>query len=90
MDQLAGQLRQISARLDEGDMRKARQAQEKAAEITSMQLYPGDPDAAPSTAWQTDLHARMRQVVRHEPVPRIPHAPAVEAEAGINDREAAD
>ena len=90
MDRLAEQLRQITARLDEADMRKAHQAQEKAAEITSMQLYPGDPDAAPSAAWQTDLQARMRQVVRHEPLPRVPHAPAIEAEAGINDREAAD
>jgi hypothetical protein len=90
MDRLAEQLRQITARLEEADMRKAHQAREKAAEITSMQLYPGDPDAAPSAAWQTDLQARMRQVVRHEPLPRVPHAPAIEAEAGINDHEVAD
>jgi hypothetical protein len=90
MDRLAGQLRQISARLDEADMRKAQQARDKAGEITSMQLYPGDPDAAPSAAWQTDLQARMREVVRHEPLPRVPHAPAIEAQAGTNDREAAD
>jgi hypothetical protein len=90
MDQLAEQLREISARLDEADMRKAQQAREKAAEITSMHLYPGDPDAAPSAAWQTDLQARMCETVRHEPLPRVPYAPAIEAEAGINDREAAD
>jgi hypothetical protein len=90
MQRLAGQLRQISARLDEADMRRAQQAREKAAEITSMHLYPGDPDAAPSAAWQTGLQARTREVVRHEPLPRVPHAPAIEAQAGINDREAAD
>jgi hypothetical protein len=90
MDQVAEQLRQISARLDEAEMHKAQQAREKAAEITSMHLYPGDPDAAPSAAWQTDLQTRMRGVVLHEPLPRVPHAPAIEAQAGINDREAAD
>ena len=90
MDQVAEQLRQISARLDEADMRKAQQARDKAGEITSMQLYPGDPDAAPSAAWQTGLQARTREVVRHERLPRVPHAPAIDAQAGINDREAAD
>jgi hypothetical protein len=90
MDQVAEQLRQISARLDEADMRKAQQAREKAAEITSLHLDPGDPDSAPSTAWQADFRTRMRETVRHEPLPRVPHAPAIEAEAGITDREAAD
>ncbi len=90
MDQLAEQLREISARLDEADMRKARQAREKAAEITSLHLDPGDPNSAPSAAWQADFLTRMRQTVRHEPLPRVPHTPAIEAEAGINDREAAD
>ncbi len=88
MDQLSGQLREISARLDEADMRKAWQAREKAAEITSLHLDPADPDCAPSVAWQTDFQTRMRETVRHEPLPRVPHAPAVEAEAGVNDREA--
>jgi hypothetical protein len=90
MDQLAEQLREISARLDQADMRKAQQAREKAAEITSLHLDPHDPDSAPSAAWQTEFHTRMRETVSHEPLPRIPHAPAIEAEAGINDREAAD
>ena len=90
MDQVAEQLREISARLDEADMRKARQAREKAAEITSLHLDLGDPDSAPSAAWQADFRTRMRETVRHEPLPRVPHAPAIEAEAGINDREAAD
>ena len=90
MDQVAGQLREISARLDEADMRKAQQAREKAAEITSLHLDPGDPDSAPSAAWQAEFRTRMRETVRHEPLPRVPHAPAIEAEAGINDREAAD
>jgi hypothetical protein len=90
MQRLAEQLRQISARLDEADMRKARQAREKAAEITSMHLYPGDPDSAPSVAWQADFLTRTRETVRHEPLPRVPHAPAIDAQAGINDREAAD
>jgi hypothetical protein len=86
MDQLAGQLREISARLDAADMRKAWQAREKAAAITSLHLDPG----GPSAAWQADFLTRMRETVRHEPLPRVPHAPAIEAEAGINDREAAD
>ena len=90
MDQVAEQLREISARLDEADMRKAQQAREKAAEITSLHLDPGDPDSAPSAAWQAEFRTRMRETVRHEPLPRVPHAPAIEAEAGINDREAAD
>ena len=90
MNELAEQLRQISARLDEADMRKAQQAREKAAEITSLHRDPGDPDSAPSAAWQADFLTRTRETVRHEPLPRVPHAPAIEAEAGINDREAAD
>jgi hypothetical protein len=90
MDQVAEQLREISARLDEADMRKAQLAREKGAEITSLHLDPGDPDSAPSAAWQADFRTRMRETVRHEPLPRVPHAPAIEAQAGINDREAAD
>ena len=90
MNELAEQLRQISARLDEADMRKAQQAREKAAEITSLHRDPSDPDSAPSAAWQADFLTRTRETVRHEPLPRVPHAPAIEAEAGINDREAAD
>ena len=90
MDLVAERLRQISARLDEADMRAARQAREKAAEISSLYLDPDDPDGAPTPAWQSDLRARQRESVRHEPLPRVPAARAVEAEAGLRDREAAD
>ena len=43
-----------------------------------------------NAAWQADFLTRTRETVRHEPLPRVPHALAIEAEAGINDREAAD
>ena len=46
--------------------------------------------SAPTPAWQSDLRARQRESVRHEPLPRVPAARAVEAEAGLHDREAAD
>ena len=90
MDLVAERLRQISARLDEADLRAARQAREKAAEISSLYLDPDDPDGAPTPAWQSDLRARQRESVRHEPLPRVPAARAVEAEAGLRDHEAAD
>ena len=90
MDLVAQQLRQISAQLDEADMRAARQAREKAAEISSLYLDADDPDGAPTPAWQSDLRARQRESVRHDPLPRVPHARAVEAEAGLRDHEAAD
>ncbi len=90
MDLVAERLRQISARLDEADLRAARQAREKAAEISSLYLDPDDPDGAPTPAWQSDLRARQRESVRHEPLPRVPAACAIEAEAGLRDREAAD
>jgi TrwC relaxase/AAA domain len=90
MDLVAERLRDISARLDEADLRAARQARDKAAEISSLYLDPDDPDGAPTPAWQSDLRARQRESVRHEPLPRIPAARAVEAEAGLRDQEAAD
>jgi hypothetical protein len=90
MDLVAQQLRQISARLDEADMRAAWQAREKAAEISSLYLDADDPDGTPTPAWQSDLRARQRESVRHDPLPRVPHARAIEAEAGLHDREAAD
>ena len=90
MDLVAQQLRQISAQLDEADMRAAQQAREKAAEISSLYLDADDPDGAPTPAWQSDLRARQRESVRHDPLPRVPHARAVEAEAGLRDHEAAD
>jgi hypothetical protein len=43
MDQLAAQLREISAWLDEAALRKAQAA--RAAEITCMHIDPEDPDA---------------------------------------------
>jgi hypothetical protein len=33
-----------------------------------------DPDAVPVTAWKSELEARQRKAVRHEPMPRVPHA----------------
>jgi hypothetical protein len=90
MDLVAERLREINARLDEADMRTARQAREKAAEISSLYLDADDPDGAPTPAWESDLRARQRESVRHEPLPRVPAARAVEAEAGLRDREAAD
>lgn len=90
MNLVAERLHQISARLDEADLRAARQAREKAAEISSLYLEPDDPDGAPTPAWQSDLRARQREGVRHEPLPRVPAARAVELEAGLRDREAAD
>jgi hypothetical protein len=90
MDLVAERLRQISARLDEADMRAARQAREKAAEISSLYLDPDDPDGTPTPAWQSDLRARQRESVRHDALPRVPAARAVEAEAGLRDHEAAD
>jgi AAA domain len=90
IDQVATQLQQISARLDEAAMRKARQAQEKAAEITSLHVEAVDPDAAPVAAWKSDLEARQRAAVRHEPLPRVPRAERIGAEAGVSGLEAAD
>ena len=91
MDRVAAQLREISDRLDEAAMLKAQQAREKAAEITSLQIEPEDPEAVPAAAWKADLEARQRQAVRQEPMPRVPHARAVaEAQAGIGGPEAAD
>jgi hypothetical protein len=91
LGEIAAQLREISARLDHTAERKARLALERAAEITSMQAELDDPDAAPVPAWKSELEARQREAVRNEPMPRIPHAPGIEAEAaGITEREAAD
>jgi len=90
MHLVAERLREISARLDEADLRAARQAREKAAKISSLYLDPEDPDGAPTPAWQSDLRARQRESVRHEPLPRVPAARVIEAEAGLRDREAAD
>jgi DNA transposition AAA+ family ATPase len=92
IDKVAAQLCEISDRLDEAAMRKAAEAQERAAEITSLQMELDDPDAAPVAAWKTELQARQREAVRHEPMPRVPRAEAVaaEAQAGNFGREAAD
>ena len=91
MDRVTRQLRDISARLDDAAMRKAQEARDKAAEITSMQLHAEDPDAEPVAAWKDELQARQREAVRHEPLPRVPAADAVRAaEAGITGPEAGD
>jgi hypothetical protein len=92
MDEIRRQVHDISARLDELAMTRARQAREKAAELTSMTIPGEDPDAEPSAAWIDAVQARQRQAVRHEPMPRVPAAEPVQAaaEAGVSDREAAD
>ena len=91
MDRVAERLREINARLDEAAARKAEQAGQKAVEITSMQHQPG-PDTELVVAWQSDLGTRQREAVRHEPMPRVPHAEPVAAhrEASISEPEAAD
>ena len=92
MDQIHQQVQEISARLDEMTMAKARQAEERAAEVTSVSGPSDDPDAAPSAAWIEAVQARQREAVRHEPMPRVPAAAAIEASAGasLSDPEAAD
>jgi len=92
MDRVAAQLREVSERLDEAAMRKAREARQKAAEIMSMQVPALDPDVSPVAAWKAELEARQREAVRHEPMPRVPHAQAMAAEprARVAEREVAD
>jgi len=96
MDQIHQQVREISARLDQVAMARARQAEEKAAEVTSMTVPSQDPDAAPSAAWIDTVAARQQETVRHEPMPRVPAAEAIQAtaeataDAGLGDPEAAD
>jgi len=71
-------------------LRQAREAEERAAEITSMHYEP-KPDAQPVAAWTTELEARQREAVRHEPMPRVPHAEPVATapQADIEEPEAA-
>jgi len=89
--EIAAQLRKISERLDAAALYKARVAQERATEITSMQAEPEEPDGAPLPAWKTDLEALQRDAVRHQPMPRVPHAAAMAAEADrAPEPEAAD
>ena len=91
MDEIHQQVQAISARLDEVAMTRARKAEEKAAEVTSVTVPSDDPDAAPSAAWIDAVQARQREAVQHEPMPRVPHAEALQhAEASISDPEAAD
>ena len=73
-------------------MARARQAEERAAEVTSMSGPSEDPDAAPSAAWIDAVQARQREAVRHEPMPRVPAAEAIQPAAGasLSDPEAAD
>ena len=55
-----------------------------------------DPDAAPSAAWIDTVQARQQETVRHEPMPRVPAAEAIQAtaeataDASLGDPEAAD
>ncbi len=89
--QITVQLREISERLDEAALRKAREARERAAEITSIRMELDDPDAEPVAAWKSELEARQREAVRHEPMPRVPHASGITAAAArIPGHEAAD
>ena len=92
MEEIHQQVQQISARLDEVAMARARQAEEKAAEVTSLSVPSDDPDAAPSAGWIDAVQARQREAVRHEPMPRVPAAETIQAAAGasISDPEAAD
>ena len=92
MDEIHQKVQEISARLDQVAIARARQAQEKAAEVTSMTVPSENPDAAPSAAWIDTVQARQQEAVRHEPMPRVPAAEAIQptAEASISDPEAAD
>jgi hypothetical protein len=96
MDQIHQHVRDISARLDQVAIDTARQARQKAAEVTSITVPSEDPDAAPSEAWIDTVQARRQETVRHEPMPRVPAAEAFQAtaeataDAGIGDPEAAD
>jgi hypothetical protein len=92
MKEIHQQVQGISACLDEIAMARARQAEEKAAEVTSMTVPSQDPDAAPSAAWIDAVQARQREAVRHEPMPRVPAAEAIEAtaDASVGGPEAAD
>lgn len=90
LETVARQLSEISARLDQADLDKARQARQKAAEITATQVAAEDPDAAPEAGWKNDLEARQRQAVHRQPLPRVPAAALRPAEATLADPEAAD
>jgi hypothetical protein len=78
LDKVARQLSEISARLDQTGLDKARRAREKAAEITATQVADDDPDAAPEAGWKDDLEARQRQAVRRQPLPRVPASTALQ------------
>ena len=91
IDRIAAQLREIGERLDESAVRKAREASERAAGITSTQIAVEDPEAVPADAWKPELQARHREAVRREPMPRVPHARALAAEiARVPEMEAAN
>ena len=91
MARIERQVREISAKLDEVAVQRARQAREKAAEVTSMTVPSEDPDTAPAAAWIDVLQARQREAVRHEPMPRVPGAEAIKpAEPSVPAPEAGD
>ena len=70
MDEIHQQVQDISARLDDlaMAMARARQAREKATEVTSMTVPAEDPDAEASAAWIDSVQARQQETVRHEPM----------------------
>jgi hypothetical protein len=91
MAEIRQQIEQARARLTEADLCQARQAQQKAAEITAAQVPSPDPDTAPSPGWRDDLEARQRQAVHREPMPRVPASPRISApEPVVSGPEAAD
>jgi hypothetical protein len=73
-------------------MAGARLAEENAAEVMSVIVPSEDPHAALFAAWISAVQARQREVVRHEPMPRVPAAETIQpaTEASISDPEASD
>ncbi|HEY3954613.1 MAG TPA: MobF family relaxase [Streptosporangiaceae bacterium] len=89
MDQTALQIEEARNRLTEADERQARQARQRAAEITAS--HDSAPSAPPSAGWRDELAARQRQAVYHEPLPRVPATPELTGrEATLTGPEAAD
>jgi hypothetical protein len=93
-DRMAGvrqQIEQARARLTEADLRQARQARQKAAEITSTQVPGADADTTPARGWREDLETRRRRAVHREPMPRVPASPRIPPpEPVVSGPEAAD
>jgi hypothetical protein len=91
MAEVRQQIEQARARLTEADLRQARQARQKAAEITSAQVPDADADTTPSRGWREDLETRRRRAVHREPMPRVPASPRITTpEPVVSGPEAAD